>query len=36
MAARGVAKALNARGILTARGGQWSASTVIDVLARLA
>jgi hypothetical protein len=31
-----VAKALNERGILTARGGQWSASTVIDVLARLA
>ena len=34
--ARGVAKALNERGIVTARGGQWSASTVIDVLARLA
>jgi Recombinase len=34
--ARGVAKALNERGIMTARGGQWSASTVIDVLPRLA
>jgi hypothetical protein len=34
--ARGVAKALNERGIVTARGGQWSASTVIDVLTRLA
>jgi hypothetical protein len=27
---------LNERGIVTARGGQCSASTVIDVLARLA
>jgi DNA invertase Pin-like site-specific DNA recombinase len=33
--ARGIAKALNERGIVTARGGQWSASTVLDVLARL-
>ena len=33
--ARGIAKALNERGIVTARGGEWSASTVIDVLARL-
>ena len=33
--ARGIAKALNERGIVTARGGQWSASTVLDVLARI-
>jgi DNA invertase Pin-like site-specific DNA recombinase len=33
--ARGIAKALNERGIVTARGGQWSASTVLDVQARL-
>ena len=36
MSARGVAKAFNERGIVTARKRQWSASTVIDVLARLA
>jgi DNA invertase Pin-like site-specific DNA recombinase len=35
MSARGIAKALNERGIVTARGGQWSASTVGDVMARL-
>ena len=34
--ARGIAKALNERGIVTARGGQWSASTVIDVITRVA
>jgi DNA invertase Pin-like site-specific DNA recombinase len=32
--ARGIANALNDRGIVTARGGKWSASTVIDVIAR--
>lgn len=32
--ARGIASALNDRGIVTARGGKWSASTVIDVIAR--
>jgi DNA invertase Pin-like site-specific DNA recombinase len=36
VSARGIAKAFNDRGIVTARGGQWSASTVGDVLARLA
>jgi hypothetical protein len=34
--ARGIAKALNERGIVTEPGVQWSASTVIDVLTRLA
>ena len=33
--ARGIARALNERGIVTARGGQWSASTVLSVQARL-
>jgi DNA invertase Pin-like site-specific DNA recombinase len=33
--ARGIARALNDRGIITARGGQWSASTVIDALTRI-
>ena len=36
VSARGIAKAFNDRGIVTARGGQWSASTVGDVLARIA
>jgi DNA invertase Pin-like site-specific DNA recombinase len=34
--ARGIARALNERGIVTARSAQWSASTVFDMLARLA
>jgi DNA invertase Pin-like site-specific DNA recombinase len=31
---RGVAKALNERGVKTARGGQWQATTVRNILAR--
>ncbi|MGO9049122.1 MAG: recombinase family protein [Xanthobacteraceae bacterium] len=31
---REIAEALNARGVQTARGGQWHAMTVSDVLAR--
>lgn len=31
---REIAEALNARGIATARGGQWYAKSVADVLAR--
>jgi DNA invertase Pin-like site-specific DNA recombinase len=33
--ARGMAQALNQRGILTARGGQWHQSTVSNLLKRL-
>jgi DNA invertase Pin-like site-specific DNA recombinase len=33
--ARGIAKAFNERGIVSARGGQWSASTVVDALTRI-
>ncbi|MCB2425575.1 recombinase family protein [Methylophaga pinxianii] len=33
--ARGIASALNQRGILTARGGQWHQSTVSNLLKRL-
>jgi hypothetical protein len=33
-ALREIAKALNARGIATARGGQWYAQSVANVLAR--
>jgi hypothetical protein len=33
---RGIAKALTARGIATARGGAWDARTVADLLARAA
>jgi hypothetical protein len=33
---RGIAEALNARGIRTARGGQWHAQTVKQVLAKAA
>jgi hypothetical protein len=32
---RAVAKALNARGIATARGDRWQAMTVINLLARM-
>ena len=32
---RGVAKALSARGVKTARGGEWSAVQVSDILERL-
>ena len=31
----GIANALNERGIVTARSGQWSASTVINALSRI-
>jgi hypothetical protein len=31
---REIAEALNARGIATARGGQWYAQSVVNVLAR--
>jgi DNA invertase Pin-like site-specific DNA recombinase len=34
--ARGIATALNERGVVTARGGKWSADTVMDVMRRLA
>jgi hypothetical protein len=30
----GIAETLNARGVRTARGGQWHASTVANLLAR--
>jgi DNA invertase Pin-like site-specific DNA recombinase len=33
--ANGMAKALNAQGIATARGGQWTATSVLNVLRRL-
>ena len=33
---REIAEALNARGVRTARGGQWHSSTVHDILARFA
>ncbi len=32
---RGVAKALSARGVKTARGGEWTAVQVSDILERL-
>jgi hypothetical protein len=32
---RGVARTLSARGVKTARGGQWTARMVINVLARV-
>ena len=34
MSLKGIATELNARGILTARGGQWYATTVRNLLAR--
>jgi hypothetical protein len=34
--ARGIAKALNARGVATARGGTWTAIQVLSIIARVA
>jgi hypothetical protein len=34
--ARGIAKALNARGVATARGGTWTAVQVLSIIARVA
>ena len=33
--AQGIARALNERGVLTARGGAWTARSVLNVVARL-
>ena len=33
--ARGIAKALNARGVATARGGTWTAVQVLSIIARV-